>query len=56
MVLEGRNLVTMSDGSEFVMAPGDIVWVAPGHDSEVIGDEPYVSLHFGGAEQYSTVS
>lgn len=54
MVLQGRNLVTMSDGSDFVMEPGDIVWVAPGHDSEVIGDEPYVSLHFEGTEEYSS--
>jgi hypothetical protein len=24
------------------------------HDSWVIGDEPYVSLHFVGAERYAT--
>ncbi len=54
MVLEGRNRVTMADGSSFVMGPGDIVWVAPGHDSEVVGDEPYVSLHFEGTEEYAS--
>jgi len=53
MVLEGHNKVTMADGTHFVMGPGDIVWVAPGHDSEVVGDEPYVSLHFEGTEEYS---
>jgi hypothetical protein len=26
------------------------------HDSWVIGDEPYVSLHFLGAEKYATES
>lgn len=26
----------------------------PGHDSWVVGDEPYVSLHFLGAEQYAS--
>jgi hypothetical protein len=27
--------------------------VSPGHDSEVIGDEPYVSLHLMGGESYA---
>ena len=54
MVLEGRNRVTMADGSNFIMEPGDIVSVGPGHDSEVIGDEPYVSLHFEGTEEYAS--
>lgn len=53
MVLEGQNRVTMRDGSDFVMGPGDVVWVAPGHDSEVVGDTPYVSLHFEGTENYT---
>ncbi len=26
---------------------------APGHDSWVVGDEPYVSLHFMGADHYA---
>ena len=52
MVIEGQNLVTMRDGRSFVMGPGDVVWVAPGHDSEVVGDEAYVSLHFEGTEDY----
>jgi hypothetical protein len=27
--------------------------VPPGHDSWVVGDEPYVSLHVMGSEQYA---
>ena len=27
--------------------------IGPGHDSWVVGDEPYVSLHFLGAEYYA---
>jgi hypothetical protein len=27
--------------------------IAPGHDSSVVGDEPYVSLHILGAEDYA---
>jgi hypothetical protein len=34
------------------MRAGDVFYIAPGHDSWVVGDEPYVSLHFMGAEKY----
>jgi hypothetical protein len=54
LVLEGRAGVRMADGSECVLAPGDLFHVAPGHDSWVIGDEPYVSLHLLGATEYAT--
>jgi len=35
------------------MKAGDLFYIAPGHDSWVVGDEPYVSLHFLGAEKYA---
>ena len=54
MVIAGRNLVTMDDGSSFEMGPGDVFTIGPGHDSEVVGDEPYVSLHFVGASSYAS--
>jgi hypothetical protein len=41
-------------GYQEVMEPGDIFAVPPGHDSWVVGDEPYVSLHFLGADQYAS--
>jgi ethanolamine utilization protein EutQ (cupin superfamily) len=53
LVVEGRAAVRMTDGTEVVMAPGDIFAVPPGHDSWVVGDEPYVSLHFLGAAAYA---
>jgi uncharacterized cupin superfamily protein len=53
-VLSGRAGVRMRDGEERVLAPGDLFSVLPGHDSWVIGDEPYVSLHLMGAERYAT--
>jgi hypothetical protein len=34
------------------MKAGDLFYIAPGHDSWVVGDEPYVSLHFLGAAEY----
>ncbi|MFL5504782.1 MAG: cupin domain-containing protein [Gemmatimonadaceae bacterium] len=53
LVLEGRAAVKMKDGAERVMGPGDFFYVPPGHDSWVVGDEPYVSLHILGSEDYA---
>jgi mannose-6-phosphate isomerase-like protein (cupin superfamily) len=53
IVVSGRAMVKMADGQEMEMKPGDVFYVAPGHDSWVIGDEPYVSLHFMGADEYA---
>ena len=52
IVISGRSGLSMQDGSIREMKAGDIFYVAPGHDSWVIGDQPYVSLHLMGAEQY----
>jgi quercetin dioxygenase-like cupin family protein len=54
VVLSGRAAVRMDDGTERVMGPGDFFHVPPGHDSWVVGDEPYVSLHIVGGEGYAT--
>ena len=53
LVLSGRAKVLMVDGKEFEIGPGDLFHIGPGHDSWVIGDEPYVSLHFLGADAYA---
>jgi cupin domain len=54
MVISGRAAVRMEDGHEFVMEPGDVFAIPAGHDSWVVGDEPYVSMHFLGAGEYAT--
>lgn len=53
MVLSGRATAAMDDNRVIEMQPGDVFYIAPGHDSWVVGDEPYVSLHFLGAEAYA---
>jgi hypothetical protein len=53
LVVSGRCAVLMNDGTLIELGPGDLFHVGPGHDSWVVGDEPYVSLHFLGAEQYA---
>jgi uncharacterized cupin superfamily protein len=45
--------VVMDDGTEIEFGPGDAVWVAPGHDAWVVGDEPYVGLDFMGAAHFA---
>jgi hypothetical protein len=55
MVLSGRAMAAMKDGTEIELSAGSLFYVPPiAHDSWVIGDEPYISLHFLGAEQYAT--
>ena len=55
LVLSGRAMAAMRDGVERVMEPGQLFYVPPGHDSWVVGDEPYVSLHIMGSEDLSLI-
>ena len=50
-VVSGRATAAMDDGRVIELKAGDVFYIAPGHDSWV--DEPYVSLHFLGAELYA---
>jgi quercetin dioxygenase-like cupin family protein len=53
LVLSGRAVAKMDDGREVVMRAGDFFYIPPGHDSWVVGEEPYVSLHILGSEKYA---
>jgi quercetin dioxygenase-like cupin family protein len=53
IVISGRATAAMDDGRVFEMKPGDIFHIDPGHDSWVVGDEPYVSLNLVGAGDYA---
>jgi hypothetical protein len=48
----GRMHIVMGDGTEGEIGPGDFVYIGPGHDAWVVGDEPCVGLDFGGFAQY----
>lgn len=54
IVLSGCADITMDDGHAFEIRQGDIFYVPAGHDSSVLGDEPYVSLHLLGAGTYAS--
>ena len=53
MVLSGCATAAMDDGNVIEMRAGDIFYIPRGHDSWIVGDEPYVSLHFLGAGDYA---
>jgi hypothetical protein len=53
LVVSGCAVAAMDDGLVYEMKSGDLFYVPPGHDSWVVGDEPYVSLHFLGADDYA---
>jgi len=54
MVLSGTATVAFEDGRVIELTEGSLFHVpAVPHDSWVVGDRPYVSLHFMGADQYA---
>jgi len=54
IVISGRAMAAMEDGTEVELTPGTLFYIPPvPHDSWVIGDEPYVSLHISGAGHYA---
>jgi hypothetical protein len=54
LVLSGHATAAMSDGTIHNLTAGTCFYIpADPHDSWVVGDEPYVSLHFLGAATYA---
>ncbi len=53
VVIAGRAAVRMADGLEFMLRLGDAFVIPGGHDSWVVGEEPYESIHFAGAGGYA---
>ena len=54
LVLSGAATAAFEDGTVHELTAGQVFYVpAVPHDSWVVGDQPYVSLHFLGAEHYA---
>lgn len=54
MVISGTATAAFEDGRVIELRPGNLFYIPPEpHDSWVVGDEPYVSLHFLGADKYA---
>ena len=52
-VLSGRMKVFMDSGSEEEVGPNQVFAIPPGHDAEVVGDEPCVMVDFGEFGEYA---
>lgn len=52
-VISGRMRIVMDDGSEAQCGPGDVVAISPGHDAEIVGNEPCVLVDFGKVSEYA---
>ncbi len=52
-VVSGCAVAAMNDGRLIEMKAGDVFSIPAGHDSWVVGDLPYVSIHLMGAEAYA---
>ncbi|HEX4584422.1 MAG TPA: cupin domain-containing protein [Burkholderiaceae bacterium] len=54
LVLTGVATAAFDDGTIVELRAGELFYIPPvPHDSWVVGDEPYVSLHFVGGEKYA---
>lgn len=54
LVVSGVATAAFDDGRVYELNPGDLFHIPPDpHDSWVVGDAPYVSLHFLGADHYA---
>jgi quercetin dioxygenase-like cupin family protein len=54
MVISGTATAATQDGEVYELSPGTIFYIPPvPHDSWVVGDEPYISIHFLGVESYT---
>jgi uncharacterized cupin superfamily protein len=54
LVVSGHATAAMADGTVHLLTPGTLFYIPPEpHDSWVVGDEPYVSLHFLGGADYA---
>ena len=57
LVLSGTATAAFNDGQVIELRAGQLFHIpAVPHDSWVVGNEPYVSLHFLGAEKYATTT
>lgn len=54
LVLSGAATAAFADGRVIELRAGDVFYIPPEpHDSWVLGNEPYVSLHLLGADHYA---
>ncbi|MBI4897106.1 MAG: cupin domain-containing protein [Actinobacteria bacterium] len=53
MIVSGSMRITMDDGRTLEVTEGDVFEIPPGHDAEVLGDEPCELIDFGDITEYA---
>jgi quercetin dioxygenase-like cupin family protein len=53
IVLSGRQIIAMDDGTQLEIGAGDVVSIPAGHDGWTVGDEPCVVIDFAGMADYA---
>ena len=51
--VSGQMDCWLTDGTRVSVKPGDAYLIPPGHDAEVVGDEPFVGIEFSSAATYA---
>ena len=49
--ISGALRVVMDDGQGMDLGPGSVFDIPPGHDKWVVGDEPWVTVEWGGSDR-----
>jgi hypothetical protein len=55
-IISGRMHVTMDDGAEGDLGPGDAFVIPPGHDAWIVGDQACVALDWSAAAEFAKPS
>lgn len=55
-VISGRLRVRMDDGTEQEYGTAEALYVPPGHDAWVVGNEPFVAVDFTGMKEYAATT
>ena len=52
----GRLHIRMDDGTEQEVGPGEAMYVPPGHDAWVVGNEQFVAVDFTGMKEFAAAT
>ena len=51
--ISGRMAILTDDGQQIEFGPGDAMWIPPGHDAWIVGNEACVVVDFTGFADYA---
>ncbi len=51
--VSGQLETWLTDGTRITIKPGDSYTIPPGHDSKVVGNEPFVGIEFASAATFA---